>query len=69
MCSRDNASEPHSDPQAGRVTIVCDVLVELRGQTIIASALSGVIMACDTMRDPTTHEKLSPGAIALKPFL
>jgi hypothetical protein len=36
---------------------------------MIASALSGVIMAYDSMRDPTTHEKLSFGAVALKPFL
>jgi len=36
---------------------------------MIASALSGVIMALRSMRDPTTHEKLSLGAIALKPFL
>jgi hypothetical protein len=36
---------------------------------IIASALSGVIMACDSKRDPTTHQKNEVGAIALKPFL
>jgi hypothetical protein len=36
---------------------------------IIASALSGVIMACDSKRDPTTHQNNKADAIALKPFL
>jgi hypothetical protein len=45
---------------------VNDEAVDQKGDNCFGVAVSSWL--CDSMRDPTTHEKHSAGAIALKPL-